>query len=340
MKTDVGLGGHGWIWLLLATLAATAGCANTTDSPTDPGGVGGQSSTGAGGTGTSQTSSADAPQTIDDFAKRFADRYCQSIAACCSHQGFATTDCETTLLGQIRPQLQLTASKPKIHYNAQAAQGCIDAYAAALSACTDHELLSKTDDACDGVFEGTVPVGGACGTSQECAGADTGVSCMTGVCVQGKQYVSPSSAAHRKLGQTCSGTCRGTSSNASCDGSVGADVTAGACWTQDDVVCTNGVCVAAPQVGQSCVSFGYCTATAHCQNSVCVADQSSGPCTTSEDCLAPSVCDYTLQMCVALKQNGEACDQSDQCAGGQCYEDHCRTWTVAQTDSCLGVLDD
>jgi hypothetical protein len=37
--------------------------------------------------------------------------------------------------------------------------------------------------------------------------------------------------------------------------------------------------------------------------------------------------------------NGEPCEASEQCLGGQCYEFHCRAWTVAGANSCLGVLD-
>ncbi|HKO50036.1 MAG TPA: hypothetical protein VJV79_20035 [Polyangiaceae bacterium] len=326
MTDGAWLGGFRWLLLLVAGIPATTGCGNASDD---------RGPSGASG-------SAGTPQTIDDFSQRFASRYCQSIAGCCSRQGFATTNCETTLREQLRAQLQLTTSNPKIHFDTAAAEGCINGYAAALSACTDQVLFDKMNDDCNLLFEGTVPLGEQCGRSSECARSDRGgTSCTTGVCVLTTNSIDLYNAPHRERGETCGGTCDGTRRNSSCEVVNGADSGVGACWVEDGLACANGVCVPPAKVGEACVAIKHCEITAHCSGGVCVADTSSGRCSQNNQCLpATSICDYTLMMCVPLKANGEACDTSDECLGGECYLDRCRAWTVAAPGACLGVLDD
>jgi len=160
------------------------------------------------------------------------------------------------------------------------------------------------------------------------------------VCVLTPNAPNIYSAPHRQLGQTCAGTCNGTPRNTSCE-IIGTDPAVGACWLEDGVACSNGVCVPPQKVGAVCASGKSCETTAHCASGLCVADSSSGPCTQNDQCLAAtSACNYTLMTCVPLAANGEPCDQGDQCLGGQCYLDRCRTWSIAESGTCLGVLDD
>jgi len=326
-----GLRGCGWLSLLLAAVQTTVACGNATDDPklrpSNPGSAGAY---------------GNSPQTLAEFEQRFAESYCQSIAACCSRQGFASTACNTTLREQVRAQLQSSATNPKIHFNPDAGAACIDAYATALQACTDRASFTATDSACERVFEGTVPVGGECGRSAECAPPAHGsVSCTTGVCELGTNPSSARSAPHRQLGEACAGSCESSGGYATCSGSSsGLDPELGSCWLEDGLLCESDVCVRAPLAGEACSSWGYCASTAHCVNKVCIANQSSGPCTQDSECLQPTVCDDTLKTCHPRKANGEPCDTADECQGGQCHEDHCRTWTVADTGACLGVLDD
>jgi hypothetical protein len=73
MLNQSGLGRRGWH--LLGGLASL-GCGKVADGDPDP--------------SPSPSGSAAEPESIDEFAQRFASRYCQSIASCCSQQGFAT----------------------------------------------------------------------------------------------------------------------------------------------------------------------------------------------------------------------------------------------------------
>ena len=321
MLNGFGRGRYGVVLCMTVGLGSAVGCGGATESPPPP-------------------STTSAPRSVEEFTERLASSYCQSIAACCSRQGFANTDCVTTFQAQLLPALQQSASNPKSHLNGEAAARCIDAYVAANSACTDHALFEKVEEPCEALFEGTTAIGAACGDSAECAPSDAGVAdCSAGVCVLAHRPVDLSSGPRRKLGETCAGTCEGTAQNSNCDFPTSADPALGACWTEDGVHCDNGICATAASVGDTCTWFSDCDGMSHCVDGVCVADQSDGPCTRDNHCLGANRCDYTLERCVPLVANGEPCEASEQCLGGQCYEFQCRTWTVAGANSCLGVLD-
>jgi hypothetical protein len=69
---------------LLAAIPTAVACGNATDDRNaDP------ADSGAAAPGS--------PQTLDDFEQHFAERYCQSIAACCTRQGFPRNHCSATL---------------------------------------------------------------------------------------------------------------------------------------------------------------------------------------------------------------------------------------------------
>jgi hypothetical protein len=311
-------GRYGVLLCLTFGVGALVGCGGTSESPPGP-------------------STTSDPQTLDEFAQRFASSYCQSIAACCSNQGLATTDCESTLQAQVRAGFQEPGSSLDTHLRPEAAKRCIDAYTAALSACMDRALLQKTEVACDGLYEGTVPIGGQCQHSAECAERDH-VACSGGVCTTFRRPIDYGGQAHRKLGETCAVTCQGTADSFSC-GVPTIDADPSACWAEDGLYCDNGICATAPKTGEACASSS-CDGTSHCVNGVCVADTSDGPCALDSDCLGTTMCDFGRRTCVPLRADGEPCEAYDQCLGGQCEEGHCGTWTAARANRCLGNLDD
>ena len=115
------------------------------------------------------------------------------------------------------------------------------------------------------------------------------------------------------------------------------------CWTDDGVYCaSDGICAAVPAIGQACAFGQYCGKDAHCKNGLCADDQATGPCQSSDDCLAPSYCDYSADassgQCAPLKANGATCRMASECAGGQCLSFVCRTWSVATPEVCAGLL--
>src|SRR6188768_3399167 len=212
MANGSGRRGCGWL-LLLAGLQATVGCGNATDGPPKP-----------------NPSPSTGAQTVDDFTQLFATRFCESIAACCDRQGFATSNCKATLQEQLRAQLQVATSS-KVQFNPGATSACIDAYVAALSACTDPVPFAQTDDACEPVLEGTVPPGGECGRSADCLKSGTDyVSCTTGICTVSSDPPRVIDLPHRRLGEACVSTCQGTRNSAGCSGTASPDATNGVCW--------------------------------------------------------------------------------------------------------------
>jgi hypothetical protein len=123
---------------------------------------------------------------------------------------------------------------------------------------------------------------------------------------------------------------------------MGGDTVIGVCWTEDGLVCTSGICVAAPAIGSPCVS-NRCGVDAHCEGTVCVADTATGPCPGGDgDCLSTSLCDYDVDpsVCRPRAANGELCDYGDECVSGKCEGDRCVPWSMANPELCAGVVFD
>src|SRR6185369_11102671 len=94
MLNGFGRGQYGVVLCLTVGLGPAVGCGGATDSPPPP-------------------STTSAPRSVEEFTQRLASSYCQSIAACCTRQGFANTDCVTTFQAQLLAALQQSASNPK-----------------------------------------------------------------------------------------------------------------------------------------------------------------------------------------------------------------------------------
>jgi hypothetical protein len=277
-----------------------------------------------------------------------AAAYCPSIATCCTSASITsdTTACSNTLSTYVDAQVNVLLKDPKIAFDAAAAGRCVEAYRAALSACTDRALSSQVNATCK-VFVGTVPPGGSCSESQECVSPTTGyVSCDTAVCVVHNDGIG-SSSVHAKASEPCSETCSGDDNSSSCSGSASTGTDAGtppsgACWVEDGLYCgTDHTCQTSPKIGQPCGNYDYCEAAGHCLSGTCVADTASGECTYGDGCITTSYCDSSATPfhCVPRKANGEACNNDNECVGGQCEQDHCRNWSVATQASCAGIID-
>ncbi len=287
-------------------------------------------------TGTSST----LPVAYSDFATTLAHAYCSSISACCSQAGYSTATCESTLKAELDAFVATLAADPHIEYDAAAGARLIDAIVAVNTACTDEALSDSMNIKLSDVFHGTVELGGSCGQSNDCVTPDGGyVTCDAGIC---EAQASTSLDGPRvSAGQPCNATCSGTTNSYGCTGVASAASSAvGNCWVQDGLYCSsNGTCVAAPLIGQTCGDYYYCEAAGHCESGTCVADTASGACTNDDDCVTGTFCDYNAQVCTALKANGTGCNSDGECAGGQCEQDRCRTWSVATAASCAGLLD-
>ncbi len=283
-----------------------------------------------------------APTSVSagDFASEFASTYCSSISGCCQRFGeaFNLSSCQDAVRGYISAAVDRELASGKVVFDDAAAGACIDAYGAALSACTDQELGNRLDGACENIFHGTVELGGSCADSDECVDpAGATASCDTGVCVANEPYHSPSELPHAALGEACTTSCTVDGLGSNCRGSGLTD--GPACWANEGVVCgDSGQCEPAPAIGDPCPE-GYCESGAYCGVSLCAATKDVGPCTSSVECSASSYCDYTSGQCTPLKPDGTPCEDNDECAGGDCAGDQCRAWSVASPDTCAGLLD-
>jgi hypothetical protein len=146
-------------------------------------------------------------------------------------------------------------------WNAAAAGQCLQRVRGADCAGTDVPKLVALVDACDDIWTGIVPPGGACRTYMSCAeppvsgGATAGSSCVNSVCL---------SVVRLPVGATCS-----TGTTMVCD-----VLTAS---------CTGGVCVALPGDGEACT--GDCRSGFTCTNGTCAALLGVGTaCAVNSDC--------------------------------------------------------
>jgi hypothetical protein len=277
------------------------------------------------------------------FASDYARVYCESINPCCAASGFASdaASCRSTLDPMLSAQMKLLLDNPKILYDESATGACLDAVRASLVACTDRSVGSSSR-ACNGVFRGTVALGGTCSTSNECVRPDgASIYCQSGLCTAS---TSSSNDVHGKLGDPCAWTCQGTSSSSSCSGGSASALDAGtrtSCWLSEGFYCADdGHCATAPAAGQPCGGYSLvCADNARCSSSVCVARQATDPCTFDGDCVTTAYCDSAAKLCVPPKANGQTCGSDRQCAGGDCYQSACRTWSVATAAACAGLLD-
>jgi hypothetical protein len=294
--------------------------------------------------GSSENDDDDAgPVAADDFSQRFAVTYCSSIQACCQRfdEPFELSSCRDAVSGYLSGVFNVYFDNPRLVYDEAVAGDCIAAYGAVLSACT--ERSDAAEDACDGLFRGTVEPGGACGESNECnRSAEQSASCESGVCVINDSSSSPYDGEPVGLGEPCSATCEGDDEGGSCSGFGSADPNAGTCLVSDGLVCgQSGTCEAVPQLGQPCAQYYYCEPGSYCGAAgACQAASDTGPCTSDSACTTTSYCDYDLGQCTPLKADGALCDSGNECLGGDCEADRCRAWSVASAAACAGLLDD
>ena len=274
----------------------------------------------------------------NDFAAQYASAHCESIGPCCAQGGIASDveSCRSTLQPSLAARVKILLDNPRMNYNESATGMCLDEIRAALTACTDR--TRPVSKACQQIFVGTVPIGGACSTSDECVEKPGGsVYCSQAVCTWSANMTEQPRG---KLGDGCNATCQSSNGTSSCSGSGVVDGgSSTTCWVADGLNCSSSrVCTAVSAIGQRCTGSYSCVAGAHCQNAVCVANEATGPCTSEFDCLG-TYCDFTTRQCTPLKANGETCSSDNQCTGGDCYQSKCRTWTVATAAACAGLLD-
>jgi hypothetical protein len=314
--------------LLLASAAAAGGC-------------GGKSETKGGGAANWGASTA-LPVAAEDFTASFTNAFCK-IGPCCEREGYPFTPltCETAMKAYLDSVVNREVADSSVVFDAVAAGACIEAFRKDVTSCTDSALDAATVTACEGVFRGTIPEGGACTEDAACAEVSGAayVYCDYGICARGGD----GTPAHAQAGEPCNETCESEDNGFGCSGGGGAGsgppAGAGACFKNDGLYCTSAyVCAPLPQRGESCRGGYVCTDDSYCDGATCVARTATGPCPTYDACLSTSHCDSSTRLCQPLKDNGAPCAEGSECASLRCDDGLCHEFTVANANECAGTF--
>src|SRR5262249_31913168 len=154
-----------------------------------------------------------------------------------------------------------------VHFDPAGSDACIAAAVDVFGNCKGDTSGAKR--VCDGLLVGDVSEGGGCTDPRECAPAAdmSGTTCMPDATHAASAHCvvvppTPRPPRSAKLDETCTTTCRSSTTDACVDIS-GAERTL-ACLAVDGLVCDadTRLCVAAPAVGGACT--GFCAPGAYC----------------------------------------------------------------------------
>lgn len=193
-------------------------------------------------TGCPSTSSGDIP--ADQFGAEFGAAACDAVEACAgpvvsdvffSAQGGCDAAFVATYRNALLPLVNQGVARGTIVYSPSAARACLDALEANPCTLTNNGAAAV---ACQDVWQGTQPAGGACSLNEEC-GVDQ--FCAFNMACPG------ACQARRTSGQTC--------------------VEERHCAA--GLTCTDGMCVAPPMAGVACEGLGGCSLGLICSGGQC-----------------------------------------------------------------------
>ncbi len=192
-----------------------------------------------------------APLPIEQYCDRYATEFCSVIVGCCGQNGTTPVDpvaCKTETLRDCQRIVERSRTGSAT-YDPATAGACIGAIRPAFSSCaprSDDSAYAAAEQSCTSVFRGTVPVGGKCTSSSECAIPAGGeVSCV---------YTSTSATCASRI--PVGGTC-GTS--------------AGSCVRSAYCDQPTSKCIAKKPEGAACASDSEC-AGGDCVGNACRAE--------------------------------------------------------------------
>jgi hypothetical protein len=260
------------------------------------------------GSSGSSTSGSDEPEEpfgaspeVEAFAADYLEAYCAAAARCCANDPeFSIARCREHDLTDIGLAL---ARQSKYVFRADMASACLAELATAVI-CRD-----DTPASCSAAIEGTVPTGGTCRSTYDCA------------------Y-------RRRLLDTCPYREEG---ELICKGPVGAGERcglneAGICLRSDGLQCDDVThrCVALFAAGSPCSYSTECAEGLRCVMDVCGPGKVAGdPCTSQDDCAEGNFCSGGNR-CNVVWPAGTACDPDvDWYACGEdgiCENGTCRTY--------------
>lgn len=329
-------------WVHIATSLALAGL-----------GVGiGCSSGGGGGFNPSNAP----PIAQADYCASKANAYCGVLVTCCQQAGYPgdSAKCHDAMIADCQNEVSSKTAAGR-SYDPKAAGICLGGLPSLVSGCkpiATSTTSSTVSDACGRIWVGSVPVGGTCSSSSDCAPSPDGsrVTCSgSSIPSDGgtgsKCVVQPVA----KLGESCGAVADAGVSYVSCESGLSCQYVAGTdggvgssrCVQPGDVgaacqsgsACKSGLtcdsttqkCAPPAAIGAACTPFtstgcatgAYCDAT----SKTCTALPGAGsPCAANSypQCSPDAMCDSASKNCVAKKANGQACTSDTQCVSAYC----------------------
>jgi hypothetical protein len=273
----------------------------------------------------------DAPTPIEDVPAVYASAFCEQADACLGplFDALFPGDCDVELRKQLEegtiPLFEAGIASGTIVYHGEEVDACRDELRRSGCAIFDNGALP----ACERVFEGTVAIGGACSSAEECVGDGTcAIDAMCpGSCVArggaGSDCVSESQCARGlvcnggacsdplTLGQPCEGDCATglacidgfcASISAVLDGALGDD-----CDGENFDLCDDGLHCAAIGLAGDAVDW-ECVAT-YPAGGTCQIAIPEG-CPSGQRCDADPETTFMFDgTCVPLPDEGEPCEE-------------------------------
>jgi hypothetical protein len=281
--------------------------------------------------------------TQDRFPASYAQSLCTSLQHCCT-ENTVTFDYDSCTSGW-RQYVTSKFTDSAINFDRKAATSCIALLNSAVDV-TCAPAPGSIPDAratCQAIFQGTVPVGGACTSDTDCAAGDGGPT-----------FCSPSGAGGSDAGGTLpldlplfEGVC--TLGVAPMAGDPCAGGATNPCGTDGTLFCDPGslTCQMVGAVGDpcdvaasdSCAAGSYCVAVGTGDDACAAAQAVGSPCTDNTQCDATGVCDTAGTMtCIARLGAGTACSSGDQCLSGACDAKLkiCLENAIATSAACVG----
>lgn len=280
------------------------------------------------------------------FPERFANVWCESVAACCAqaHVARDPATCQAhareLAAAQIAERVAFDTT-----YSAAAGTLCLGRLERALKNCE----LEDASSACALIFVGPAPVGTPCANGSACASGycALGEAGLSGVCAEAS-YRAP---VHGKAGESCVGSC-GIPGSFQCPTALlpNSDGTTTYCYAEDDLYCAFDpdaldqalACRPYAAVGDRCTEIS-CAPGSFCADGTCLAQRASGSCAETPNlCEAQSYCD-AAQQCQPKKPDGAACESGEACTHSSCSLDGqtegvCDSGSALTARACSGAF--
>jgi hypothetical protein len=264
----------------------------------------------AGSTTGDATQAAPVPES--QLMDRMVAAYCEGLGVCCQSRGlaFSATGCDAGLREANAGSASIC--EPGTTYDAQAAGTCLEQAQSYIASCGS--AGTPPPAVCNRMCVGTLPVGAACQSTEQCAQPASGqVDCSFTTSAQG----TCTPAVRGQLGESCRASC---SLSGDCTyrtpvpigGDAGVPGNA-LCYAEDGLYCaSDSICQRLGGVGGACEGLDTCMSGAYCGTAgVCEAKKAAGAaCTTYDECLGG--CDSATGRCVG--DNGLAVT-AELCAG-------------------------